>query len=275
VPRHKRRHDVIRVGVFGLGTIGRHVCRALDAGIKGLSLSGVATRDQSKAEQFVGSLTSKAPLYPTAELIASSDLIVEAATQTALRELAPQVLNAGKDLMVLSCGALLDKPEWVDLAERKRCRILVPSGGIAGLDAVKAARVGDVTRVVIESRKTPEKWAGAPYIEEHAIDLGAITTETVLFKGSATEACLAFPANLNIVAALSLSGIGPQRTSVTIFAVPGLERNAHRITVDGEFGSLQLSIENIPSENPRTAKISYFSAIAMLRQLGATLRVGT
>ena len=86
---------------------------------------------------------------------------------------------------------------------------------------------------------------------------------------------MAFPANLNIVAALSLSGIGPERTSVKIFAVPGLQRNAHRITVDGEFGSLQLSIENIPSENPRTAKLSYYSAIAMLKQLGATLRVGT
>jgi aspartate dehydrogenase len=72
-----------------------------------------------------------------------------------------------------------------------------------------------------------------------------------------------------------LAGVGPERTSVRIFAVPGLERNAHRITVDGEFGSLQLSIENIPSANPRTAKLSYFSAIAMLTQLSATLRVGT
>src|SRR5688572_11977737 len=220
VPRHERRHDAIRVGVFGLGTIGRHVCRALDAGIKGLSLSGVTTRDQSKAEGFLGSLTSKAPLYSTAELIASSDLVVEAATQAALRELAPQVLEAGKDLMVLSCGALLGRPDWVDLAERNGCRILVPSGGIAGLDAVKAARVGDVNRVMMEGRKAPQKWAGAPYIEKHAIDLGAITTETVLFEGSATEACSAFPANLNIVAALSLSGIGPERTSVKIFAVP-------------------------------------------------------
>ena len=266
---------MIRVGVFGLGTIGRHVCRALDAGIEGLSLSGAMSRDQAKAEQFLRSLTRGALFGSTADLITSSDLIVEAATQSALRELAPQVLGAGKDLMVMSCGALLDRPEWVALAERNRCRILVPSGGIAGLDAVKAARVGEVRQVSIESRKAPQKWAGAPYIEQHAIDLGAITTETVLFEGTALAACSAFPANLNVVAALSLAGVGAERTSVRIFAVPGLERNAHLISVDGEFGTLQVSIENVPSENPRTARVSYLSAIAMLKELAAPLRVGT
>jgi aspartate dehydrogenase len=266
---------MIRVGVFGLGTIGRHVCRALDAGVNGLTLSGATARDRTKAEDFLRSFRRVAPCCSIEELIASSDLVVEAATQTALREMAPRVLSAGKDLMVLSCGALLDRPAWVTMAEQNGCRILVPSGGIAGLDAVKAARVGAVNRVAIESRKAPQKWAGAPYIEQHAIDLGAITTEIVLFEGSAAEACSAFPANLNIVAALSLAGIGAERTSVTILAVPGLERNAHRISVDGEFGSLTLSIENIPSENPRTARLAYLSAIAMLKELGATLRVGT
>jgi aspartate dehydrogenase len=266
---------VIRVGVFGLGTIGRQVCRALDAGIEGLSLSGAIARDQAKAEEFLRSLTRGALFGSTAELIASSDLVVEAATQSALRELAPQVLAAGRDLMVMSCGALLDRGDWVALAEQNGCRILVPSGGIAGLDAVKAARVGEVRRVAIESRKAPLKWAGAPYVEQHAIDLDAITRETVLFEGSSVEACSAFPANLNVVAALSMAGVGGERTAVRILAVPGLERNAHRITVEGEFGTLDVSIENIPSENPRTAKLAYLSAIAMLRELGATLRVGT
>ena len=125
------------------------------------------------------------------------------------------------------------------------------------------------------SRKAPLKWAGAPYIQQHSIDLAAIKTETVLFQGTAAGACKAFPASLNIVAALSLAGIGADRTSITIFATPGLEQNAHRIMVEGEFGCLQVNIENTASENPRTAKLAYMSAIAMLRQLGATLRVGT
>jgi aspartate dehydrogenase len=201
--------------------------------------------------------------------------VVEAATQAALIEFAPDVLSAGKDLMMFSCGALVGREHWITLANKKDCHILVPSGAIAGLDTVKGASVGRVTRVAMESRKAPLKWAGAPYIQEHGIDLAAINAERVLFEGSAAEACKAFPASVNILAALSFAGIGADRTSIKIFATPGLERNAHRIAVEGEFGCLHLSIENIASENPRTAKLAYFSAIAMLRQLGSTLRVGT
>ena len=117
--------------------------------------------------------------------------------------------------------------------------------------------------------------AGAPYIVEKCIDLEAISEETLIFEGTATDACRAFPANVNVVAALSLAGVGPERTRIKVFAVPGLARNTHRIMVEGEFGRLAIQVENVPSENPRTGKLSYLSAIACLRDLGATLRVGT
>lgn len=266
---------MIRVGIFGLGTIGRQVSLALEAGIPGISLAGGTGRDQAKAEAFLATLPSKPPLLSQDELIQASDLVIEAATQSALQELAPKVLGAGKDLMVLSCGGLLGRSDWVELAEKNRCRILVPSGAIAGLDGVKGARVGAITSVTMESRKPPRGWAGAPYIEEQRIDLGAIKEETLIFEGLATEACKAFPANVNVVAALSLAGIGPEKTRIKIFAVPGLARNTHQITVEGEFGRLQIKVENVPSENPRTGKLSYLSTIAMLRELGATVRVGT
>src|SRR5207237_9108364 len=106
-----------------------------------------------KAEEFLDSLAAKPAFLPTAQLIEASDLVVEAATQAALVELAPAVLSAGKDLMMLSCGALVGHEDWIELAEKNRCCILVPSGGIAGLDAVKGASVGKVTRVAMESRK--------------------------------------------------------------------------------------------------------------------------
>jgi aspartate dehydrogenase len=266
---------MIRVGIFGLGTIGRQIARALEAGIPGCSLAGGTGRDRAKAEAFLATLPSRPPFLPTEELIQASDLVVECATQAALQELAPKVVGAGKDLMVLSCGGLLGRSDWVELAEKNRCRILVPSGAIAGLDGVKGARVGAITRISMESRKPPRGWAGAPYVVEKRIDLETITAETLLYEGPATEACKAFPANVNVLAALSLAGIGPERTTIRIFAVPGLERNTHQITVEGEFGRLQITVANVPSENPRTGKLSYLSAIAMLRELGSTLRVGT
>lgn len=266
---------MIRVGVFGLGTIGRQVCRAVEAGIPGTSLAGGTGRDRAKAEAFLATLPSKPPFLTQDELIQASDLVIEAATQAALQELAPKVLGAGKDLIVLSSGGLLGRSDWMELAEKNRCRILVPSGAIAGLDGVKGACVGPITSVTMESRKPPRGWAGAPYIQERRIDLEAIKGETLIFEGPATEACKAFPANVNVVASLSLAGIGPEKTRIRIFAVPGLTHNTHQITLEGEFGRLQVRVENVPSENPRTGKLSYLSAIAMLRELGAAVRVGT
>jgi aspartate dehydrogenase len=263
------------VGVVGLGAIGRQVCRALDEGLPGLRLAAGLARDTERAGHFMASLKSSAPLLPLEDLIAASDIVVEASTQAHLEEIAPRALGAGRDLVVLSCGGLLGRQDWVQLAEANGCRILVPSGAIAGLDGVKGARIGAVTSVTMETRKPPRGLAGAPWIVEQKIDLDAITAETVIFEGPAVAACRAFPANVNVLAALSLAGIGPELTRIKIFAVPGLARNVHRVTVEGEFGRLVVEIENVPSENPRTGKLSYLSTIALLKELAAPLRVGS
>jgi aspartate dehydrogenase len=257
-----------KVGIVGMGVIGTEIAKAIDNGISGVTLAGVHARAPMKAAGF--------PLLTLPELVHASDLVVEAATQAALREFGPAVLSAGKQLMVLSVGGLVGVlPEWTRLAERHGGRILVPSGAIAGLDGVKGAREGRITAVRMETRKPPRGLAGAPYVEERRIDLDAITQETLIFEGPATEAVRAFPANVNVVAALSLAGVGPERTRIAIYAVPGLERNQHRITVEGESGRLRIEVDNVPSANPRTGKLSYLSAIAMLREMGAALRVGT
>ena len=264
------------VGVAGLGAIGRRVCRALDTGIPGLRLAGALARDRARAEGFLADLAGQPPFLELDDLIQASDLVVEASTQAHLREeIAPKTLGAGKDLVVLSCGGLLGRQDWVDLAAAKRCRILVPSAAIAGLDGVKGASVGAISAVTMETRKPPRGLVGAPWIEQQKIDLDAITHETLIFEGTATDACRAFPANVNVVAALSLAGIGPEKTRIRIFASPEAELNRHRITVQGEFGRLAIEIENVPSENPRTGRLSYLSTIALLRDLSATLRVGT
>jgi aspartate dehydrogenase len=269
------RAHPLAVGVVGLGVIGRRVCDALDEGLAGLRLAGATARSRERAEAFLKSLTAPVPFLSLDDLVAASDVVVEASTQAHLQEIAPRALGAGRDLVVLSCGALLGRADWVALAERHGGRILVPSGAIGGLDAVKGAAVGPITSVAMESRKAPAGWAGAPWVVQQQIDLDAIREETLIFEGPATTACPAFPANVNVLAALSLAGIGPERTTTRIFAVPGLTHNTHRIRVEGEFGVFQLEIRNVPSENPRTGRLSYLSTIALLRDLGATLRVGT
>lgn len=263
------------VGIVGMGTIGRAIALALDSGDIPVQLAAVHSRDAEKAGVFAATLSAKPPVLDLDGLIASSDLVIEAATQAALATIAPATLAAGKDLMVLSVGGLLDHPEWADLADRQHCKLYVPSGAIVGLDGVKGACAGRVDSVTITTRKSPEGLDGAPYVVEQGIDVYAFTEETEIFQGSAREACKGFPANVNVSAALSFAGIGPDRTRIRIIAVPGGTRNMHDVEVIGEFGRMTSHIENVPSDtNPRTGKLSYLSAIAMLKEIAGAVCYG-
>ena len=265
-----------KVGIVGLGAIGKVICQALDEGQVTMELVAVAEVDLQKASTFVRTLRRPPAILDLDELIERSDLVIEAAGQEALREIAPKALGKGKDLMVLSVGGLLGQEVWFRLAEEKGCRIYVPSGAIAGLDGVKAACQGSVRSITLVTRKPPQALARAPFVLERGIDLNTLKEETVLFEGSAREACAAFPVNVNVAAALSLAGIGPEKTRVKVVAVPGSRRNVHQIEVEGEFGQLKVEVENVPSEaNPQTSKLAYFSAIATLQGIVRAMKVGT
>jgi len=179
--------------------------------------------------------------------------------------------------VVLSCGALLDNFDLVDLARRRGGRILVPTGALLGLDAVQAAAVGGgISRAHMITTKPPAGLEGAPYLVERGITLAGLAAAARLFTGSAREAARGFPANVNVAAALALAGIGPERTSVEIWADPAVTRNTHRIEVEAESARLSLEIENVPSaENPRTGRLTPLSVIALLHKLAAPLAIGT
>ena len=187
-------------------------------------------------------------------------------------ELAKKVFAAGKDLMVISVGALLDHPEVMAESRRTGCRLYVPSGAIAGLDGIKSACVGEITHVTHTTRKPPLGLEGAPYLVERGISLVGLREEKEVFSGSAREACRGFPANVNVTAAVSLAGIGPDKTQVRILSVPGLPRNCHDIEVEGEFGFLKVHIENIPSENPRTGRLTALSIIRSVQDVADAVR---
>jgi aspartate dehydrogenase len=184
------------------------------------------------------------------------------------------VFARGKDLMVISVGALLDHPEVIETSRRTGHRLYIPSGAIAGLDGIKSAVVGKVAHVTHTTRKPPAGLEGAPYLVERGISLAGLQEEREIFAGSAREACRGFPANVNVTAAVSLAGIGPDQTRVKIVAVPGLARNCHDIDVEGEFGKLHVHIENVPSENPKTGKLTALSIIRAVRDVADPVRIG-
>jgi aspartate dehydrogenase len=262
------------IGIVGCGAIGKALIQAAESGKLSVRIAGVTSRTEKNARELLAVFKNPPPYLSLVELITAADLIVEAAGGAVVPELAKKVFAAGKDLMVISVGALLDHPDVMAESRRTGCRLYVPSGAIAGLDGIKSASVGQITHVTHTTRKPPLGLEGAPYLVEHGISLVGLREEKEIFSGSAREACRGFPANVNVTGAVSLAGIGPDQTRVRIFAVPGLTRNCHDIEVEGEFGRLHVHIENVPSENPKTGKLTALSIIRAVQDAADTVRIG-
>ncbi len=267
--------SAIRVAVAGLGAIGSKVVHALDRGMDGMVLAAVSTANVDKHRHWLDRLTIAPATLPLEALADAADIVVECAPSRLVRSIVAPVVSRGKTALVLSAGALLENDDLIALAREHGGQIVVPTGALIGLDAVTAAAEGTIHSVQMVTRKPIAGLAGAPYIVEHKIDIERLTEPLKIFDGSAREAAKGFPANLNVAVALSLAGVGPDRTRVQIWADPTVTRNTHRIEVDSDSARFSMSIENIPSENPRTGLITALSVIACLRKLRASLRVGT
>lgn len=271
----RRREMKKRIGIVGCGAIGRAILKVADEGKLNVDVAGVTTRTEASGREFLSSLAHEVPLLSLDRLIDASDLVIEAAGADVVPSLAEATFDAGKDLMLISIGALIRHPEIMERSRATGCRLLMPSGAIIGLDGIKSASVGHIDHVTMVSRKGPASLDGAPHVVKNKIDLWSLTEETEIFSGSATEACVGFPANLNVSAAVSFAGVGPDRTTVKMVAVPGLTRNCHDIEVEGEFGLMRLHLENIPSENPKTGKLTAMSIIRTIQQAVDPVHLGT
>ena len=265
------------VGIAGLGTMGKALARALDAGeLPGLALGAVSVRDSASADPWMKAhLKQPVECVDFEALAARCHWVVECAPSGLLRAIAEPALRRGRRLIVMSGGALLDAPDLIDLARANNAQIIVPTGGLLGLDAVSAAREGVIHSVTLVTRKPIAGLLGAPLLVEKGIDITIIQEPMCLFRGNAQAARRGFPANVNVAVALSLAGIGVERTQVEVWADPTVTRNTHSIRVEADSASFSMTIENVPSENPKTGRIAALSLIACLRKAHAPLRVGT
>jgi aspartate dehydrogenase len=271
----RRQKAALTVAIAGLGAIGLKVAEALDRGIPGCVLAAVSANDRSKAAERLAHLGRRVPVVALEQLEPLADIVVECAPAKLLPAIAEPFLRAGKSVVVLSVGAILTNEHLVALAHEHGGQIVVPTGALLGLDAVAAAAEGKIHSVRMVTRKPVRGLAGAPYLAEHNIRIEDITKPLRIFEGTPREAAIGFPANLNVAVALSLAGIGADKTTLEIWADPSLERNVHRVEVDSDSASFSMSIENVPSDNPKTGRITALSVISYLRKLGAPLRVGS
>jgi aspartate dehydrogenase len=257
-----------RIGLIGLGAIGAGVVRILGEAHPGqVEIVGALVRDPGRPR------ASSIPRVGTvAELLAPRpDVVVEVAGHDGLRAHGADVLRAGVDLITVSAGALAD-PVLCDVLLRAAAdggaRIRIPSGAVGALDAIAAAAVGGLDRVTHTTRKPAR--ALLPRDEAQAL-----RAPREIFRGPARLGVIRFPESVNVAAAVSLAGIGFDRTELVVVADPALERNVHEITAEGAFGSLRFEIANVPTEeNPRTGRIVAMSVVRALLDRRASLVIG-
>ncbi|MEY3155466.1 MAG: hypothetical protein RL109_1884, partial [Pseudomonadota bacterium] len=188
----------MKVAIAGMGAIGRKIAKALDDGIPGMALEAVAVGNPQKAGEFLTGLKRPPRVLALNALAQHADIVIESAPAAFLRELAEPVLQAGKDLVILSVGALLLNEDLIELAKAHGAKIQIPTGALIGLDAIIAAAEGEIHSVTMKSSKPPLGFHGAPFLVQRGIEVLGIKEPMQLYAGSAREAATGFPANLNV-----------------------------------------------------------------------------
>ncbi|MGC8939528.1 MAG: aspartate dehydrogenase [Candidatus Bathyarchaeia archaeon] len=271
------------VGLIGCGAIGSVLACAIDEGKAGKAdLVYLYDVNMSKCEDLAKRLSRKPRIAKTfSEIVECEDvnLVIEAASQEAVRQYAVKTLEASKDLMVMSVGALVDASlaeKVKSLVKTGKVRVYIPSGAIGGLDALKAASVGRIREATLTTRKPPKAFSGSLYIKEKGVNINVLREPKNIYEGSAEEACKLFPENVNVAATLSLAGVGPEKTKVRVIVDPTIQNNIHEINVKGDFGELTVLTKNVVSEiNPKTSMLAVYSAIATLKKITEGFQIGT
>ena len=270
-----------RIGLLGCGAIGTEIALVVDSEKIPAKLTHLFDFSKDASKLLAAKLKNKPQIVENVALLAAAplDLIVEAASQDAVRDNALSILQNRKDLMVMSVGALLDESILDIILEGckdYRSSVYLPSGAILGLDGIRAVK-DELESVTLVTTKSPRSLRGAKFFETSNIDLEKIEKPTTIFEGNAQEAVKLFPANINVAALLSLAGLGSTSTKVRIVTDPKTDKNTHEIIAEGKFGKFSIKVENVPStSNPKTSRLAILSAIECLKAIcQQDIRIGT
>jgi aspartate dehydrogenase len=276
-----------RIGVIGCGTIGSELALAIDkTNIKNAVISFLFDSVKSASLDLRNKLQNNyPPIFSEFSRLVSSlpfknaDIVVEAASNTAVKTFAKKIVSSNKSLMIMSTGAFFDVrllKEIYSTVNKHKSRIYFPSGAIAGIDALCSVR-HLLHFVMLTTTKNPRSLTGAPFFELSNTSPESIRKRKLLYDGNALNAIKLFPTNVNVAVLLSLAGVGTKKTRVRVIADPNTNRNEHKIIARGEFGEILIVARNVPSpHNPRTSYLAVLSAIECLRRIcDDKIRIGT
>jgi aspartate dehydrogenase len=266
------------ISIIGCGAIGSELALSVDRMmIENVNISSFLDIKLENAEILKSKLSNNNPIvfnnfsdYIKSDTFKDVDLVVEAASQKALTSYLNPIILLKKDILVMSVGAFAN-PDFfsqvIKNVEKNDINLYVPSGAIAGIDAIKSVR-SSISYVTLTTTKNPNSLKDSPFFKKTNLTVDSIKKRTLLFEGSAIEAVQNFPANVNVAALLGLAGIGVEKTKVNVIADPSLRINKHEIKVIGKFGELIVRVKNVPSPtNPKTSYLAILSVIESLRSI--------
>lgn len=276
-----------KISIIGCGAIGSELALSIDSEmVDKVKISSLFDLNLEYAENLRSILKNNSPElygnfsdYVNSKSFKEVDLVIESASQEAVKAYIRKILSERKDILVMSVGSFADSIFYADIVKyvaKYKNNIYVPSGAIAGIDAIKSTR-NFISSVTLTTTKNPESLRGAPFFQTSQIDLDSLKKRTIIFEGSAVEAVKYFPANVNVAALLGLVGLGVEKTKVNIVVDPSTRINKHEIKVTGKFGELIIMVKNIPSsKNPRTSYLAILSALECIRSIVSSgLKYGT
>ena len=274
----KAQKRKLKVGIIGCGAIGSRMAQSIKKDLKDdCQIFSIFDINASKSSELQKILSLKNIIVPSIDkLIKNSDLVIEAINAQNAQEIIRQIISSKRNVLVMSVGKLINAQDIFNLAKKNNCKILIPSGAIAGIDAIKAAKIAGIKKISITSRKPPGGLIGNPYCVKKGIDLLKIKKETVIFDGKVSSAVKAFPQNINVAATIALASGAKDKLRVKIITSPEFKTNSHEIEMIGAFGKMITRTENIPCpDNPKTSYLAVLSGLQTLKQFCKGILIGT
>lgn len=257
--------------MIGYGSLGRLVAPHFRVH-PGIQFVGIAARS-TRRDRIDAAPTDVSVVDSVEALLAvRPELVIECASHAAFREYAEPVLAAGLDLIAISVGVLADADYREHLwktARRTGGSLEIPAGAIGAIDAIAAARIAGLSRVVYVTRKTPRSWSGTA--AESMIDLSSVREPAIFFDDTAERAALLFPGKTNVTATLALAGVGFQMTRVQLWVDPSVNSDVHHIEAEGAFGTLKIDLAN--NIAPADGKASLLVAMSIVQAVHNRLAI--
>lgn len=268
----------VKVGIIGCGAIGARMAAAIVRDFhKDCKISGLYDVDKQRQQDLIDELgLTNIKKSSIDSLIAASDCVVEAVNSDQTLQIIEKIIRAKKSVLAMSVGKLLDASNLFGLAKKNKCYILLPSGAIAGVDAIKAASLVKTNKIILTTRKPTTGFQGNAYLDSKGIVMSEIKQETVIFEGKVREAVRHFPQNINVAATIALACQDPDKLKIKIVVSPDYKKNIHEIELDGDFGKIHTRTENVVCpDNPKTSYMAVLSGLQTLKQYCTGILIGT